>query len=142
LSPGTTAISGNLEITISNPSITICTTSYTTDKKTYLVMDVLVKNTGNKQESVSSMDFYAVDSGRNQFSGSILSYPFVLGGNCENADNGAFSSGNLLPNSKTQGKIWIELSKDGSYTAGKWYIVHKQTFSFNDIYSVYETQIN
>ena len=142
LAPGTQATSGDLKITVSNPEITICTSDYSEDKDTYLVFDVSVENKGTDTAYVSSMEFSAVDPNRKQFDGSILPYPMAFDGNCKNAKNDAFSGGNLLPGSKDNGKIWIELSNTGSYENGKWFIVHKKAFSFKDIYTVYETQVN
>ncbi|MEW6035222.1 MAG: DUF4352 domain-containing protein [Candidatus Micrarchaeota archaeon] len=142
LSPGTAADSGNLQISVSNPYVQVCTSDYSEDKDTYLVFEVNVENRGTKKEYISSMEFSAVDPNRKQFDGSILSYPTVFGGNCADAKNDAFSGGNLLPGSKDNGKIWIELSNTGSYSKGKWYIVYKQTFSLKDLYTVYETQLN
>ena len=142
LAPGTQATSGDLKITVSNPEIQICTSDYSEDKDTYLVFDVSVENKGKDTAYVSSMEFNAVDPNRKQFDGSIVAYPMAFSGNCKDAKNDAFSGGNLMPGSKDNGKIWIELSKTGSYEKGKWFIVHKKAFSLKDIYTVYEAQVN
>lgn len=142
LAPGTQASSGDLKLTVSNPSIQVCTSDYSEDKDTYLVFDVSVENKGKDTAYVSSIEFNAVDPNRKQFDGSIVAYPMAFSGNCKDAKNDAFSGGNLMPGSKDNGKIWIELSKTGTYEKGKWFIVHKKTFSLKDIYTVYETQVN
>lgn len=141
LALGTTADSGNLKLTVSNSHIEICTSEYSEDRDTYLVFDISVENKGTEEEYISSTEFIAIDPNRKQFDGSIVSYPWAFGGNCENAENTAFKGGNLLPGSKDNGKIWIELSSTGDYAKGKWYIVHKKTFSLEDVYTIYETQI-
>ena len=142
LAPGTQATSGDLKITVSNPEIQVCTSDYSEDKDTYLVFDVNVENTGKDTAYVSSMEFNAVNPNRKQFDGSLIAYPMAFSGNCKDAKNDAFSGGNLMPGSKDNGKIWIELSKTGSYEKGKWFIVHKKAISLKDIYTVYETQVN
>lgn len=144
LTPGTSADSGNLRLSVSNPHIEVCTSDYSVDNYTYLVFDVSVENKGTTDEYISSMEFSTVDPNRKQFEGSVLSYPIVISpsDNCKNAKNDAFSGGNLLPGSKYSGKIWIELSKTGSYAKGKWFVVHKKTFSLKDVYTIYEAQIS
>ncbi|MFH1306911.1 MAG: DUF4352 domain-containing protein, partial [Candidatus Micrarchaeota archaeon] len=141
LKPGTSADVGDLRITVSNPQVKVCTSSYSNDKDTYIVFDVIAENMGIDTQYISSMEFYVIDPNKKQFDGSLLAYPMVFGGNCADAKDTAFDGGNLLPSSKDDGKIWIEISNTGSYTAGKWYIIHKQLFSLRDYYTIYETQI-
>jgi hypothetical protein len=140
LAIGNTVSAGDFSLTVSNPTVTICTQAYSTDRTAYFVFDLQAENKGTSERYISGYNFKAVDPNRKQYEGSFMPYPLVFGGNCADAKNTSFSGGSLLPNSKDSGKVWIKLNSTGDYTKGKWYIVYNQTYS-ND-YTVYEAQIN
>ena len=133
LAVGQEALVGTqLKLKVSNITTQRCEKDYSgAEPEDYLVFDVDMENVGDTGTVyVGSNVFYILDSTRSQTDGSIFSYPY--GGSlysteaCKNAESSALESGNIVPGSRSSGKVWIELKKP--FPAGESYIVYKSLF--------------
>jgi hypothetical protein len=126
-------VNNQLKLKVSNINTQRCEKAYQgAEPEDYLVFDVDMENVGDAGTVyVGSSVFYVLDSTRSQKDGSIFSYPY--GGSlysteaCKNAESSALESGNIVPGSRSSGKVWIELKKP--LPTGESYIVYKSLFN-------------